>query len=171
MDFMPTFRNGWWRLSLTTLKVCSAIAPLFLFVLVGLLRLDSWLSVHLISLGCFLVGLILLFSASAHKNSTGRNSSFIFAAVAFLWIFILEILIPSLAKQKFWDARHNFGLLGSIYEQTKNYKHTKNKKMGGHFLRRLGVAWLWAFQILGRSLWSSFTRPDISIRVRIMVGS
>jgi hypothetical protein len=101
MDFMPTSRNGWWKLSLTILKLCAAIAPLFLFVLVGLLRLDSWLSVHLISLGCFLAGLILLFSASAQKNGSGRISSIIFAGVAFFWIFILEILMPSLARQRF----------------------------------------------------------------------
>ena len=102
MHIIPTSGKERWRLFLFLLKICTALVPLFFFPLINGLGLGSGMAEQLIVLGCFLSFIIFLASAvrASGESRKGARSSFIFAVVALFWIFIIAILIPSLAKSK-----------------------------------------------------------------------
>jgi len=101
---MPTSEKGWLRMLLIILKIYAVASPVILFSPFGGAALHSWTVAHFVSLGCLLSALILLAVAFAQPSSPaskGRRSSFICAAIALFWFFVIEILLPSLAKSKF----------------------------------------------------------------------
>jgi hypothetical protein len=92
-----------WKWLLNLLKIYTVTVPLILAGLVRIFRLDGWLAVHLISIACafsFVVFLCAAITQPAIKSQRKTISNFSFAIIAVSWVFILEILLPSLARSK-----------------------------------------------------------------------
>jgi len=92
-----------WKWLLNLLKIYTMTVPLILAVLVRVAGLDGWLAIHLISVACafsFAVFLCAAITQPAVKSQRKTISDFSFALIAVSWIFILEMLLPSLAHTK-----------------------------------------------------------------------
>jgi hypothetical protein len=101
---MPTLEVKYWKWLLNLLKVLTVTVPLILAGLVRIAGLDGWSAVHLTSNVCFLSFVIFICSARtqpAVKSKRRTISDYSFALIALSWIFILEIILPSLARSKY----------------------------------------------------------------------
>jgi hypothetical protein len=101
MNFVSTSGKERFRAALISLKIFAVVGPLILVALIRGAGLDGDVAVHLLAVGYAVTFFVLLFAGLGQLSAGLRKpaySSFIFAGVALLWILLLLLLLPSLAR-------------------------------------------------------------------------
>jgi hypothetical protein len=101
MNLTLSSGNGQWSILVSAIKAYTVIGPLVRLALIRGIGLDGPTGIGLVAAGYGLSLVMLLafgfLAHSSHEREAAR-SNFIFAEIAFLWLVVLVVLLPSLAS-------------------------------------------------------------------------